>query len=241
MIDELRFAPANDTKIAYRAVGCGEPLVIISGLADSLIDWKEEIVQSLAKNFYVILPDNRGVGRTRIGNIRPKNMTIEQFSEDIYTILLHENISKAYILGHSMGGMIAQEFVLRHPSMVKKLILYATDYGPDSSNRSRFMNLCVVPLQILCIISPGHTKGFNGETCAIASWKGTTHRMGDIRCPTLLLKGDSDFLMHTKMTEEMHTMIPDSEMILVPHGHHRWHDQCPKEFVRIVTEFFLRG
>lgn len=240
MIDELRFAPAGDTRIAYRIVGFGEPLIIISGLADSFIDWKEEIVQSLAEDFCVILPDNRGMGRTRMGSIHPTKMTIEQMANDIFAVCENEGLSEIYLLGHSMGGMIAQEFVLSHPEIVKKLVLYATDYGPDSSYRAHLMNLCVIPLQILCFISPWHTKGFRGEACAIAAWKGTSDRMRDIVCETLLLKGDSDFLMHTEMTKEMHKRIPNSKLIIIPRGRHRWHDQCPKEFAKIVTEFFLR-
>jgi pimeloyl-ACP methyl ester carboxylesterase len=132
--------------------------------------------------------------------------------------------------------MIAQEFALSYPDMVKGLVLYATDCGPASS--SRLLRLSLVLIRILCVVAPWHTRGFLGEACAISFWKGTAGRLGDIRCPVLLLKGEADFLMRTQVTREMHAAIPGSRMICIPHGGHRWHDQCPDRFMHMVTEFF---
>ena len=154
MIDEMRYAPAGDTKIAYRIVGSGEPLLILSGLGDSHRDCKDDIIQSLAQNFCVILPDNRGMGLTRIGRIHPQKMTIARYVEDAYAVCMHANVTEIYLLGHSMGGMIAQEFVLTCPDMIRKLVLFATDYGPESGYRAHLLNLCVRPIQMLCGISP---------------------------------------------------------------------------------------
>ncbi|HJK75810.1 MAG TPA: alpha/beta hydrolase, partial [Methanocorpusculum sp.] len=182
MLDEIRYARSGDAKIAYRITGSGMPLVIVSGLGDSMKDWKESIIRTLAERFCVILPDNRGLGLTGMGSIPPQKMTIIQYAEDIHAVVEAEGLSEIFLLGHSMGGMIAQEFAVLYPEMVKKLMLFATDYGPESSYRAHLMNRCVLPLQALCVVAPWHTKGFRAGACAIASWPGSADRLGDIRC-----------------------------------------------------------
>ncbi|MDV0442705.1 alpha/beta hydrolase [Methanorbis rubei] len=238
MLDEIRYAPSKDTKVAYRIVGSGSPLVIVSGLGDSMDAWKESIVQTLAKEYCVILPDNRGMGLTKIGSIAPQKMTISQYAEDVFAVIQKEGLTGICLLGHSMGGMIAQEFALSYPDTVKKLMLFATDYGPESSYRARLMNRCVLPLQALSVIAPWHTKGFRAGACAIASWKGTAERLSTIQCKTLLLFGDTDFLMHIEVGHEMHTMISTSALKVVAGGTHRMHDLYPREFAKTVQAFF---
>ncbi|MDU9376056.1 putative aminoacrylate hydrolase RutD [Methanocorpusculaceae archaeon Sp1] len=238
MLDEIRYAASKDTKVAYRIVGSGSPLVIVSGLGDSMNDWKESIVQALAKEYCVILPDNRGMGLTRIGSVAPQKMTISQYAEDVFAVVQKEGLTDVYLLGHSMGGMIAQEFALSHPDRVKKLMLFATDYGPESSYRARLMNRCVLPLQALSVIAPWHTKGFRAGACAIASWEGTAERLCTIQCETMLLFGDTDFLMHIDVGHEMHAMIDASVLKIVPGGTHRMHDLYPREFTKTVQTFF---
>lgn len=238
MLDEIRYAISNDARIAYRIVGSGMPLVIVSGLGDSMKSWKESIIQMLAKEFCVILPDNRGLGLTGMGSIPPQKMTIAQYAADVHAVVEAEGFSEIFLLGHSMGGMIAQEFVAAHPGVVKKLMLFATDYGPESSYRAHLMNRCVLPLQTLCMVAPWHTKGFRAGACAIASWPGSTNRLGEIQCRTYLLFGDADYLMHPDVAQEMQRMIPHAELKLVPGGTHRMHDLYPAEFAKTVLEFF---
>lgn len=240
MQDEMRYLRRDDVRLAYRTVGSGMPLVITSGIGDSMGNWDESIITRLAQEYCVILPDSRGIGLTNMGAVHPQRMTIEQYAEDLFAILDAEGVTEMYLLGHSMGGMIAQEFALRHPEMVRKLMLFATDYGPLSSYRAHMMNRCVTPLRMLCTIAPWHTKGFRAGACAIASWDGTADRLGDILCETLLLVGDRDFLMHTDIAWEMHALIGGSHLKIIPGGTHRMHDLYPEEFTKIVLDFFGR-
>lgn len=241
MQDEIRYLRQDDVRLAYRVVGSGMPLVITSGIGDSMKNWDKSIITRLADEYCVILPDNRGIDLTGMGAVHPQKMTMEQYAEDVFAILTAEGFTEIYLLGHSMGGMIAQEFVLRHPEMVKKLMLFATDYGPASSYRAHMMNRCVTSLQMLCVITPWHTKGFRAGACAIASWDGTVERLGEIPCETLLLFGDRDFLMHTEVACEMHALIGGSILKIIPGGTHRMHDLYPEEFTKIVLDFFGRG
>ena len=116
---------ANGIDVYYEITGTGEPLVLIAGLGYSLWMW-HKMIPGLAKHFKVIAFDNRGVGQTD----KPEGpYNAQMLADDTAGLLKELGIARAAILGHSMGGFIAQAFALTYPAMVSKLILSATNFG----------------------------------------------------------------------------------------------------------------
>jgi pimeloyl-ACP methyl ester carboxylesterase len=116
---------ANGINIYYETHGSGAPLVLISGLGYNLWQW-HKMVPGLAERFQVITFDNRGVGKTD----KPAGpYSAAMLAADTASLLTSLNIPKAHIMGHSMGGFIAQEMALSYPEMVDKLILASTNFG----------------------------------------------------------------------------------------------------------------
>ncbi|MBI5949012.1 MAG: alpha/beta fold hydrolase [Chloroflexi bacterium] len=115
-------APIRDLMMYYEEKGSGDPLVLVMGLGGDLQGWAFQ-VPALAATFRVITFDNRGAGRTSAPD-RP--CTIAQMADDLAGLLDHLKLPKAHILGFSMGGAIAQEFALKYPARVNKLILVST-------------------------------------------------------------------------------------------------------------------
>ncbi len=113
----------GDIKIYYEIKGAGFPLVMIQGIGCSLEWWDPCLIEALSKMFKLVVFDNRGTGRTEISD---KKYTMKLFADDTANLMEVLGISKAYILGISMGGMIAQELVLGYPQKVAKLILCST-------------------------------------------------------------------------------------------------------------------
>lgn len=110
----------------YETHGAGEPLILISGFASGAWLWFRQI-EELAKHFQVITFDPRGVGNSKInGNT---TVSISEIADDVAQILDEINIEKASVLGTSFGGFVAQEFALRYPSRLNKLILACTSFG----------------------------------------------------------------------------------------------------------------
>ena len=116
---------SNGINLYYETHGTGKPLVLISGLGYSLWQW-HKMAPFLAEHFTVITFDNRGVGQSD----KPAGpYTVQMLAADTVGLLDALKIEKAIIMGHSMGGFIAQAIALEYPERVDKLILCSTNFG----------------------------------------------------------------------------------------------------------------
>lgn len=122
----MAYADLENFKLFYQIQGAGEPLVLISGFASGAWIWYRQI-KELAKDFRVITFDPRGVGQSKVSDETP--VSIEVIADDTAQLLDKLNIEKANILGASFGGFVAQEFALKYPEKLKKLILACTSFG----------------------------------------------------------------------------------------------------------------
>jgi len=133
-----QYANVNGVKLCYEVFGDGYPLFLIHGFGAKKESWIAQI-PDLSKHFKVIVLDNRGAGKSD----RPDSeYTMEMFADDINGLMEHLGIEKANIAGWSLGGMIVQNFVLKYPERVNKLILINTNYGfPDESGPEVYKNM----------------------------------------------------------------------------------------------------
>lgn len=121
----MPFASVNEINLYYEVHGTGDPLVLINGLGYDLWMW-HKMVPGLAEHFQVLAFDNRGAGRSD----KPAGpYTAQMLADDLAALLGHLGIERATVMGHSMGGFVAQALVLSRPDLVSKLILSATNFG----------------------------------------------------------------------------------------------------------------
>jgi 3-oxoadipate enol-lactonase len=116
----------NDIQIYYEVHGDGFPLIMIHGLGANIDWWNSHMVRELSKRFMTVMFDNRGAGRTDVSDRR---YTIRLFADDTASLMDNLGISRAHVLGISMGGIIAQELVLNYPQKVEKFVLCPTSCG----------------------------------------------------------------------------------------------------------------
>ena len=139
-----QFAKINGVKFCYEILGKedGYPIVLIHGFGVKKEVWMAQI-GDLAKQYKVIRFDNRGAGKSD----RPSGNHIEIFADDTNNLMDYLNIEEAHVIGWSLGGMIAQNFVLKYPEKVKKLVLictvtgYPTEEGPEIYKKMRLHEL----------------------------------------------------------------------------------------------------
>jgi pimeloyl-ACP methyl ester carboxylesterase len=117
---------AGGTAYAYRELGPkgGIPVVFFVHLAATLDNWDPRIVDAIAKNRHVITFDQRGVGAST-GEVPD---TIEAAADHAYEFITALGFDKIDAFTFSMGGFIAQDLIVRHPDLVRKLVLTGT--GP---------------------------------------------------------------------------------------------------------------
>jgi pimeloyl-ACP methyl ester carboxylesterase len=115
----------NGCEFYYEVHGQGDPLVLIMGLRRNVKWWYRQI-PALSQHFQVIAFDNRGAGRS---DKPAMEYSIRIFADDTAGLMDALDISKAHILGISMGGYIAQELALNYPAKIKSLVLGCTGCG----------------------------------------------------------------------------------------------------------------
>ncbi len=126
-----RTITAGGVTYAYRELGpnAGIPVVFFVHLAATLDNWDPRIIEPIAKNRRVITFDQRGVGAST-GQVPD---SIEAMADDAYTFIKSLGFDTIDIFSFSMGGMIAQDLLLKHPDLVRKVVLAGT--GPRGGEK----------------------------------------------------------------------------------------------------------
>jgi len=121
-------AKFDDISINYKVYGIAdEVILLISGLGCDHKVWSF-LIPTLIQKHKVIVFDNRAVGQTLD---KGQSFSISTMSNDCYRLLKYLNFTKAHIVGHSMGGSIAQQFAISYPDITHKLIaINAIAYTP---------------------------------------------------------------------------------------------------------------
>jgi pimeloyl-ACP methyl ester carboxylesterase len=170
-------------------------------------------------------------------------------------------LDRADLIGHGIGGMVAQEFVATWPERVRSLVLYAS---PPAFGDARFLAARLAPLdagQGMAGIAPAVVEGLLGDDpdpaaapaaiaslaavpetgyrAALAALAGFDRRadLGRIAAPTLVLIGEADPLAPFHVMHAVGEAIPDARMAIVAYAGHLAHLERPDEFNAMLTGF----
>ncbi len=124
----MPFAKLADLDVYYERAGAGAPLLFISGTGSDLRVKPNVMDGPFAKNFDVVAYDQRGLGRTSKPD---KPYAMADYADDAARLMEFLGWQDTNVVGVSFGGMVAQEFVLRHPKKVRRLVLCCTSPGGE--------------------------------------------------------------------------------------------------------------
>ena len=209
--------------------------------------WWHRLTPILASRFRTILFDNRGVGES---DMPPGPYDMATLADDAMAVLDAAKVETAHVFGASMGGMIAQEVVLRHPQRVRSLILGCTACGGrdvvPAAREVREMltargNLTreesarnMVPYTFdagtpreridediaVRLAANVPNDGYFAQLEAIRSWTGTLSRLPAITTPTLVIHGETDALVPPENGRIIARAIPNAQLVMLPHASH---------------------
>lgn len=125
----MAFITVPGLNIRYEEYGDGPPLLLVHGLGGSLDTWAPAFVAALAERHRVVAFDNRGSGMTETIDEGRDEYSIGTMASDAANLLRAMHIGRTYLLGHSLGGMVAQQVALDAPDQLDRLVLCSTNCG----------------------------------------------------------------------------------------------------------------
>ncbi|MDT5176886.1 MAG: hypothetical protein QOJ95_1084 [Mycobacterium sp.] len=121
-MNDVKFLDLHGDRVAYRDEGSGEVLLLIHGMAGSSDAWRE-LIPRLAKSYRVVAPDLLGHGQST----KPRgDYSLGAFAVWLRDVLDELGIARATIVGHSLGGGVAMQFIYQHPDYCDRVILISS-------------------------------------------------------------------------------------------------------------------
>jgi len=234
--------------------GEGVPLVFVHGWTANRHRWDHQTAH-FSKTRRVVRLDLRGHGESTGAGVR----RIDDLAADVLTLLDHLKIERFVIVGHSMGGMIAQTVALSHPERVERMVL-VNSIGKMAYSRGRALLMAastLVPFKLFVAaniqraFAPGHPR--EEVRAHIRASAGTprevvmtlygamrafdvSDRLGAIQAPTLIVHGYHDVQLPIGPMLRLATAYPDAEVRVLDAGHELPVEK-PAELTAVLDRF----
>jgi pimeloyl-ACP methyl ester carboxylesterase len=149
-VSEMKYLDLHGDRVAYREAGAGEALLLIHGMAGSSATWRAVLPQ-LSKKYRVVAPDLLGHGESA----KPRgDYSLGAFAAWLRDLLDELGITRATVIGQSLGGGVAMQFVYQHRDYCQRLVLISSGgLGPDLSWILRILSAPGAEL-VLPVVAP---------------------------------------------------------------------------------------
>lgn len=243
----------------YRRMGNGPTLVLVHGYLGGSAQWDAQI-EHLQDRFDVIAADLPGFADA---SAMQGVAQISDFATSVLSFLDDLGIESFFLLGHSMGGMIAQEMAVIAPTRIERLILYAT--GANGLMPHRFESIEASREKLLCdgvpatarriaatwfvegenaynfstVVGLGAQASVQAATAALDAmrkWDGQK-ALAEIDMPTLIIWGERDQSYRWSQIEILWRNLPHASLAVMPGSAHAAHLEKPALFHAIVDDF----
>lgn len=252
----------DDIDLHYVEAGVGVPLLLIHGLGGSHHDWEHQIA-AFAQHFRVIAPDLRGFGESPVGR---RLISIPRLARDVHALLDALGIERCLLVGHSMGGAIAQQLTLDQPRRVCRLIVANSMPMFKPQTRRHFAEFAyrwvvmglLGPARLSRIgarrMYPGENQAAEREKsaargartsrysylaalAALGRWS-VLDRLGELRQPVLIVGAEHDYYTRAESVRFAHA-LPRGRLQIVDGAHHALPSEMPGIFNRLALRFLL--
>ena len=257
-ISTLDRVEANGVRLAYTLCGRGADVVFLHGWMCNRTFWQRQCRELAGRNFRCLAVDFRGHGDSEAP---AGGYAVEQLADDVSALMATLEIGPAVIVGHSMGGMVAQHFCLERPEQTAALVLVAT-IASDPEDRLISKRIFSEARQT------GFSRAFDrhfdawfapGAPRSVRSWVRSqmrstsedlglelvgsysrfdlTRRLGEIRRPTLVIGTRSDDSAPPGQSLRLAELIPDARLALIEDCGHFPMLEKPEPLSRALLAF----
>ncbi len=265
----MPYAHINGVSIYHELHGdSGEPLVFIHGYTGDITDWRHQL-PVFSSRHRILVFDNRGHGRSEAPEDR-SGYTVQRMADDAEALAEFVGFDRYHLLGHSMGGGIAQEIALRSPGKLISLTLHSSAPKFDLASNAQLAmwidyRLRVAETQGMRALAemeaplppPPHmpagrteeTKerlarmsadAFLGAWQGLTEWPGTVGRLAGIATPTLIIYGDLDAEPLREGAALMARLIANSRLEVIPETGHSPQWERPELYNTALSSFLAQ-
>lgn len=249
------FVEHDGEQIYFESVGTGDPVVLSHGSGGNHAVWYQQ-VPVLAQNYRVVTWDQRGFGRST--NVK-KQANPARAVQDLEALLTHLGITRAHLVGQSMGGWAVMGFALKHPDRVRSVVLADTIAGiftPEAARAAESVLQRPGPDQLPITQHPGLSDALGARDPAKAflyrqiggpSPPGlreklfqTSYALDDIRrlrFPVLLIVGADDQTFPPAAIQSIAAEIRGATVMVLPDAGHSPYFETPDAWNEVVMKF----
>jgi len=250
----------NDISMYYEVHGEGAPVLLLHGLGSSTKDWEYQ-VPALSKDYKVYTVDCRGHGQSE----KPKGKyTIPLFTNDVIAFVEKMGLTDLNIIGLSMGGMMAFQFVTDRPDLIKSVVILNS--GPEFKIKTFKQSMMVWQRKIIMKTMglPAMSKvlakrlfpekgqeevreifyqrwitndkdAYYRSFLALINW-GVKEKLPEIKCPVLVLTADMDYTP-VAYKEEYTKLIPKGKVQVIKNSRHTTPFDQPEQLNVALSDF----
>ena len=212
----------NGIKIGYKLIGSGEPLILLTGLGDTMENWSPTFIEAASKKYQLIIMDNRGMGYTTDNGVK---FTYRLFAKDVIGLLDTLGVQKTNVLGFSQSSVTTQNLLLYYPERVNKAIVHAT----STKGSAVAAALKGKPLP--------DNPTIKKQLQAAMEWETPLDKVPLIKNQVMFLVGTADKVVGTESSKTLAKLIPGAWLVQFEERTHHVQFEAPSEFARIVLAF----
>jgi 3-oxoadipate enol-lactonase len=256
----------KDGRFSYEAAGdpALPPLVFLHGIGGAARAWRGQI-EAFGGRYRAIAWDMPGYG----GSAPLPNVSIAALADALQDLLQQTGATKPILVGHSIGGMIVQQFLVQHPDVARAVVLTQTSpaFGNAAGDwQKNFIDARLGPLdrgETMRTLAPSLVKGIIGDDpdaagmdlardcmasvpeasyrAAMLSMLGFDLRaaLKNIAVPTLVLSGSKDKNAPAPTMAKMARTIPSAEYVDIEGAGHLVNLERPKAFNAALDQFLI--
>ncbi len=244
------YAPVNGLQLYFEIHGketpAHPPLVLLHGGGDTIVTSFGHILPELAQDRQVIAFEQQGYGHT--ADILDRPFSFEQSADDTAALLDYLHIKKADLLGFSNGGTIALQVAIRHPGVVRKLVLASTLLKRDGAYPWLWDAMATATLENMpqelqqeylnVAPHPENLRLFHDKAAQrMRDFKDIPNEVvRGITAPVLVVAGDAD-VIRPEHAVETFALLPSANLVILPGTDHMKVTARTQWLVPMIVEF----